>query len=230
MRLWDARTANGVDCFVANSDFIARRIRKTYRRESVVIHPPVDTEVFTLCKDKADYYLTTSRLVPYKRVDLIVEAFARMPDRYLKVVGEGPERTKIEGIAAGYPNIEILGHCESQAMPALMGRARAFVFAAEEDFGIAPIEAQASGTPVIALGRGGALETVRGLNTPQPTGVFFEAQAPDSLIDAIDRFERERIDPGACRANAERFSVYTFRRAFSALVAREWVGFESISP
>lgn len=152
LRIWDQRTAHGVDAFAANSAYIARRIRKAYGREASIIHPPVDTERFTPGFDKEGYYVTVSRLVPYKRVDLIAEAFARMPQRRLLIVGDGPERAKIAAKAA--PNVELLGEQPFEQMHEILRRARAFVFAAEEDFGIAPIEAQACGLPVIAFGRG----------------------------------------------------------------------------
>ena len=227
IRLWDLRTANGVDAFVANSGFIARRIWKTYRREADVVWPPVDVNGFSFCRQKDDYYLTASRLVPYKRIDLIAEAFANMPGRRLKVVGEGPEREKIERIAAGHPNIELLGYQSPARLAELMGAARAFVFAAEEDFGIAPVEAQACGTPVIAYGRGGALETVRAGDVPNPTGIHFGEQTVPAVIGAVDRFEREggSIRAEDCRRNAERFSAEHFRESFSALVDREWKAF-----
>ncbi len=221
LRLWDVRTANGVDRFVANSRFIARRIHKTYRREAEVVYPPVDVARFAFQADKDAYYLTASRLVPYKGINLIVEAFARMPDKRLLVAGDGPERAKIERLAAGRPNIELRGHVPSEELAGLMARARAFVFAAEEDFGIAPVEAQACGTPVIAYGRGGALETVCGLDAEAPTGVFFDAQTPQAIIAAVGRFEREGavIRPEDCRRNAERFSTQRFREAFTRVVA-----------
>ena len=227
MRLWDARTANGVDRFVANSAFIARRIWKTYRREADVVYPPVEVEAFAFHEAKGDFYVTASRLVPYKRVNFIVEAFTKMPNKRLKVIGDGPEREKIGRIASGHPNIEMLGHQSSSALAKYMGSARAFVFAAEEDFGITPVEAQACGTPVIAFGRGGALETVRGFNAPRPTGCFFGEQTVESLVEAVERFEREGevIIPADCRSNAERFSIGQFRKAFSALVEREWTRF-----
>lgn len=220
IRLWDSRSANGVDDFVANSAFIARRIRKTYRREATVIYPPVDMEAFTSSDQKQDYYLTASRLVPYKRVDLIVEAFTRMPDKRLRVIGDGPDRAKIERIAAGHTNIELLGYRPFADLKAAMQGAKAFVFAAEEDFGITPVEAQACGTPVIAYGRGGALETVRDLDMAHPTGVFFDSQTPNSLIEAVKGFEANQghILPKDCRRNAERFSAERFRQAFAAHV------------
>jgi glycosyltransferase involved in cell wall biosynthesis len=170
-RMWDQRTANGVDEFIAISNFIARRIRKAYRRDSTVIYPPVDVESFSLRQDKEDFYLTASRLVPYKRVDLIVEAFSRMPEKKLVVIGAGPEFSRIKA-SAGH-NVDFLGYQPGEVLRDHMQRARAFVFAAEEDFGIAPLEAQACGTPVIAYGKGGALETIRGEESVEPTGVFF---------------------------------------------------------
>lgn len=227
MRLWDARTANGVDQFVANSAFIARRIWKTYRREAEVVYPPVDIETFAFREDKEDFYLTASRLVPYKRVSLIVEAFTQMPDKRLKVVGDGPEREKIERIASGHSNIELLGYQPAAALVDLMGRARAFLFTAEEDFGIAPVEAQACGTPVIAFGRGGVRESVRDLSVAEPTGVFFGEQSVVAITRAVERFEHEgaAIRAEDCRRNAERFAPERFREALCRVVEREWERF-----
>ncbi|WP_446918127.1 glycosyltransferase, partial [Klebsiella pneumoniae] len=174
IRLWDVRTSNGVDHFIANSHFISRRIKKVYGRSSDVIYPPVDVESFNLMEDKDNYYLTASRLVPYKRVDLIVEAFGHMPEKKLLVIGDGPEMEKIKAKAKA--NVVILGYQSNEAMIEYMQRAKAFVFAAEEDFGITPVEAQSCGTPVIAFGKGGALETVRPYGVSNPTGVFFYNQ------------------------------------------------------
>ncbi|WP_254655338.1 glycosyltransferase family 4 protein [Selenomonas sp. oral taxon 137] len=167
MRMWDYRTANGVDHFIANSRFIAKRVKKVYGREATVIYPPVDVSAYTLCEQKEDFYLTASRLVPYKRVDLIVEAFTAMPEKRLVVIGDGPEFGKIKKKAGS--NVTLLGYQPFEVLRDKMQKAKAFVFAAEEDFGIIPVEAQACGTPVIAYGRGGALETV----IPGRTGVFF---------------------------------------------------------
>ena len=158
LRLYDVATAPRVDVFVANSQNVARRIWKTYRRRAAVLYPPVDTDAFTLERDKDDYYVTVSRLVPYKKVALLVEAFRRMPGRRLIVIGDGPERAKIEALAG--PNVEVWGQQPAEVVRRTVAHARAFVFAAEEDFGIAPVEAQACGTPVIAYGVGGARETV----------------------------------------------------------------------
>ncbi|HBR4955342.1 TPA: glycosyltransferase family 4 protein, partial [Klebsiella pneumoniae] len=187
IRLWDTRTANGVDFFIANSKFISRRIKKVYGREADVIYPPVDVERFKLKREKQDFYLTASRLVPYKRIDLIVEAFSKMPEKRLVVIGDGPEMSKIRKIAGA--NIEILGFQPNDVMEEYMMDAKAFVFAAEEDFGITPVEAQACGTPVIAFGKGGVLETIKNLGQEEPTGLFFYEQNIDSLISAINEFE-----------------------------------------
>jgi len=158
IRMWDYRTANGVDHFIANSHFIARRIKKVYGRDADVIYPPVDVDRFKLHKKKDDFYFTASRMVPYKRIDLIVEAFSRMPEKKLVVIGDGSEMAKIKSKATA--NVEILGYQPNEVMEDYMRRAKAFVFAAEEDFGITPVEAQACGTPVIAFGKGGALESI----------------------------------------------------------------------
>jgi glycosyltransferase involved in cell wall biosynthesis len=220
MRIWDYRTAAGVDHFVANSKYIARRIRKVYGRHADVVYPPVDVSKFPLGRQKDAFYLTASRLVPYKKIDLIVSAFARMPERRLVVVGDGPEADKVRSKAS--PNVELLGYQPFEVLQDLMQRARAFVFAAEEDFGIIPVEAQAAGTPVIALGKGGALETVHGLGAEHPTGVFFEQQTEEDLIRAVRTFEAHEgeFEPERCRDNALRFSAARFREEFSTYVAR----------
>ncbi|MGU7811125.1 glycosyltransferase family 4 protein [Burkholderia sp. AW49-1] len=215
IRNWDTRTANAVDGFVANSAFIARRIRKVYHRDAAVIFPPVDVDGFSLNEAKDDFYLTASRMVPYKKIDLIVEAFSRTPERKLVVIGDGPEMQKIRAKAG--PNVEIMGYQPFAVLHDRMRRAKAFVFAAEEDFGISVVEAQACGTPVIAYGKGGALETVLEPRAhANPTGLFFDEQTPHAIVAAVDDFERapQRFTPHACRANAERFSADTFRRRF----------------
>ncbi len=220
MRIWDARTANGVDRYIAISEFIARRIWKVYRRDADVIYPPVDVAAFTLREDKEDFYLTASRMVPYKKIDLIVEAFSGMPDKRLVVIGDGPDFEKIGAVAG--KNVTLLGFQDFDVLKDHMQRARAFVFAAEEDFGIAPLEAQACGTPVIAFGKGGALETIRGLDHTAPTGVFFAEQTVEAVRAAVDEYEREcsRIVAEACRDNALRFGPDRFRAEFAAFVAK----------
>lgn len=221
IRVWDVRTANGVDEFVAISHYVARRIEKVYRRRAEVIYPPVDVDFFTPEGGRADYYLAASRLVPYKRMDLILEAFAAMPSRRLVVIGDGPDMKKLKRLAA--PNVELLGF---QPMPVLrehLRRARALVFAAEEDFGILPVEAQACGTPVIAYGRGGSRETVRADgNGEGPTGVFFEEQSAAAIRRGVDDFEARapEFTVEGCRANALRFSPKLFRQQLGAFVDR----------
>ena len=195
LRLWDSRTANGVDHFIANSAFIERRIWKVYRRPAQVIYPPVDLGRFRLVTEKGNRYVTVSRLVPYKRVDLIIQAFARTPHRRLTVIGDGPDFDKLRQIAP--PNVELAGFLSADRMRAHIEQARGFIFAAEEDFGIVMVEAQACGTPVIAYGKGGAPEVVHDLDDPLPTGVLFDEQTVDSLLAALDRFETDgyRISP-----------------------------------
>ncbi|OSN08443.1 glycosyltransferase family 4 protein [Lonsdalea iberica] len=226
LRLWDYRTANGVDHFVANSQFIARRINKIYRREADVIYPPVDISSFEFSDKKEEFYLTASRLVPYKKVDLIVEAFAKMPDKKLLVIGDGSDMEKIKALAK--PNIELLGYQSDAALIDYMQRAKAFVFAAEEDFGISPVEAQACGTPVIAFGKGGALETVLPLGVDKPTGLFFEQQTAASLCQAVNDFEQldGKLLAEDCRENALRFSVNRFQLEFDNYVKNKWELFD----
>ncbi len=222
IRQWDVRTANGVDGFIAISDFIARRIWKVYRRESVTIYPPVDTTAFELKENKEDFYLTASRLVPYKKIDLIVETFAAMPEKKLVVIGDGPDAEKIKRKATS--NIQLLGYQPFSVLKDHMQRAKAFVFAAEEDFGIVPIEAQACGTPVIAYGKGGALETIVGLESDAPTGVFFTEQSVASLRQAVQTFEQNlhHFKPQIIRQNALRFNLERFRREFLAFALSQW--------
>ena len=224
-RMWDLRTANGVDHFIANSRFIARRIWKVYRRKATVIYPPVDVDSFTLRESKEDFYLCVSRMVPYKKIPAIVAAFRSMPDRQLVVIGEGTEMSKVKALAG--PNVEVLGYQPTSVVRDCMQRAKAFVFAAEEDFGISLVEAQACGTPVIAFGRGGALESIRGDDHQAPTGQFFAQQEPGAIAAAVREFELrgDAISPAACRENAQRFSVGAFRREYAAFVDRCWERF-----
>ena len=220
IRIWDLRTANGVDEFIAISNFISRRIWKVYRRKSMVIYPPVDVDSFEICNEKEDYYLTASRLVPYKKIELIVKAFKEMSDKRLIVIGDGPDFEKIK-LSAG-PNVTLLGYQSFNVLSMHMKRAKAFIFAAEEDFGIAPLEAQASGTPVVAFGKGGALETIVGSSVvgKKRTGVFFYHQTTESIISAIQEFEslRKKISPDDCRKNAIRFSAQRFCKEFKDYV------------
>jgi glycosyltransferase involved in cell wall biosynthesis len=225
LRIWDHRSAAGVDHFAANSAFIARRIAKVYRRDAQVIHPPVDIDFHIPGGTREDYYIAVSRLVGYKRVDLLVQAFRELPERRLLVVGDGPEHARLKSLAGA--NVEFAGRLAPEQLRERLQRARAFLFAAVEDFGIAPVEAMACGTPVIAYGRGGAAETVVGLQAPAPTGVLFEEQSAAAVAAAVRTFEAhaQRITPQACRARAERFSAPRFRAEFMDFVTgklAEW--------
>jgi glycosyltransferase involved in cell wall biosynthesis len=219
MQRWDLVNSVRVTEFIAISNYVAGRIERAYGRMSTVIYPPVDTEYFTPDETgggRGNHYVTASRFVQYKRIDLIVRAFAAMPDRTLTVIGDGPDWDKVQRAAS--PNVTLLGRQPREVLRAQLRRARAFVFAADEDFGIAPAEAQACGTPVIAYGKGGALETIRGLDSAQPTGLFFSEQSEAAIRDAIDSFEQRSalFSPAACRLNAERFSAARFRAALRA--------------
>lgn len=221
VRMFDAVSANRVDHFVANSRTVARRVWKTYRRKADVVYPPVDTTAFSLQTKKDDFYLTASRLVPYKRIDLIVEAFSQMPDKQLVVIGDGPEYNRIAEKAG--KNVTLLGYQSFEVLRDYMQRARAFVFAAEEDFGIIPVEAQACGTPVIAYGRGGATETV----VAGETGFFFYEQTTDGIRAALETLDAQyaTLDPHKIRENALRFSADRFRAAFGDVISRAYAQF-----
>jgi glycosyltransferase involved in cell wall biosynthesis len=231
LRTWDVISANRVDFFVSNSDYIAKRIQKCYRREATTIHCGVDITKFSKIAKKEDFYLAISRLVPYKKMDLIVSAFAKMPDKKLVVIGDGPQFKQIKKIANNYSNIKILGYAKQEVVIDYMQRAKVLVFAAQEDFGLVPIEAQACGTPVIAYGKGGCLETVIPIDNSdkktinlKPTGIFFKEQNIDSLKEAIYYFEKnqKKFTATACRKNVERFSKVIFKKKFKEFVMRKW--------
>jgi glycosyltransferase involved in cell wall biosynthesis len=220
LRAWDRAASARVDHFVAISHYIADRIRRCYGRDSTVIYPPVEAGTGAVeARHPGGAYVTVSQLVPYKRVDLLAEAFRRLPDRELIVIGEGPEQARIAAIAPR--NVRMVGALSEVERDDWLRQARAFVFAAEEDFGIAPVEAQAFGVPVIAFGRGGTAETILGLDTATPTGVLFGEQKADAITCAVRDFERNeaRIRPQACRANADRFAPARFRDELRMFVA-----------
>ncbi|MGB3750236.1 MAG: glycosyltransferase [Arcobacteraceae bacterium] len=205
IRKWDFKTTNRVDYFIANSNFVKERIQRTYNRKSVVIYPPVDTSSYTLYEKKEDFYITASRLVSYKKTKLIVEAFNTMPDKKLIVIGDGDEYDAIAKIAQ--PNITLLGYVEKKEMIEYMQKAKAFLYAAIEDFGIVPIEAMSCGTPVIALYAGGTKETV-----PKNCGVHFETQKVAAIVDAVDHFETERFISQDIAAYAKKFDTKHFQK------------------
>ena len=223
-RNWDAGTANRPDYYIAISHYVAKRIKKLYGKEALVIYPPVNCDKFTIGNKSEDYYFTTSRMVPYKKMDLIVEAFKYMPDKKLIVGGEEPDFNKIKKIAP--KNVELLGFLETNQLISFTQKAKAFIFAAEEDFGIAPIEAQACGIPVIAFGKGGALETIIGNYSSQnkvaksDTGVFFEKQTVEELIKAIEVFEKnqDKFDKETIRNQALKFDTKRFELEFKTTI------------
>lgn len=219
LRQWDVIAANRVDYFIANSQHTARRIWRCYRREAKVIYPPVQIERFTYQENKEDFYLVVSRLVSYKKVALIVEAFNQL-GLPLVVIGDGPQMSLIRQLAKD--NIQILGAVSDQMVGEYMSKAKAFIYAACEDFGIALVEAQACGTPVIAFGAGGALETVRDIreDSPQGTGLFFAEQSPQSLLEAVQEFTNysEKINPENCRKQANKFTPEIFRSTYNLFV------------
>jgi glycosyltransferase involved in cell wall biosynthesis len=218
MRMWDVRTAHSADVLVANSSIVKRRIEQTYGRRAVVIEPPVDLSEIALVEQKDDYFVVASRLVPYKRIDLVVRAFSEMPSLRLLVVGDGPEMPRLRALAG--PNVTFTGHLPRAAFIETLQKARAFVFAACEDFGIVMAEAQAAGTPVVAFGRGGATDIIATLHADRPTGVLFAEQSVDAVKRAVELFrcEERRISPAACRANVERFAPENFRSRLHALI------------
>jgi len=215
IRIWDVTSSNRVDHFIAISTLVQKRIGKYYRRESTLIHPPVDIERYTLCREKEDYYFTMSRLVPYKRIKLIVEAFAAN-GKPLIVAGTGPQLEEIRQIATN--NIKLLGYVEDREVIKLMQKAKAFIFAAYEDFGIVPVEAMACGTPVIAYGKGGITDTV----IEGKTGLFFEKQKVSALNNAIERFETMDFDHKEISEHTSRFSKHLFEEKISIFIEKKY--------
>ncbi len=218
IRIWDLSTVNRIDHFISNSAYIAKRIKKVYNRKATVIHPPVDTSGFEFCAEKEDYFVTASRMVPYKKIDLIVEAFNELPDKKLLVIGDGPDFEKIKAKAGD--NIEFMGFQKFDVLKEKIKKAKAFVFAADEDFGIMPVEAQACGTPVIAYRKGGALETV----VDKKTGLFFDEQSVESLKEAVSEFDQisQSFDKVKIREHALKFDVKVFCENFQKFVIEAW--------
>ncbi len=223
LRTWDVRTANSPDLMLANSSYVRARIKRIYGRHSEVVFPPVPIDELRFSAAKDDYYVTASFLAPYKRTDLVIEAFSAMPGRRLVVVGDGQQMRSLRKLAG--PNVTFAGFLPRSDYLDVIARARAMVFAGCEDFGIALVEAQGCGTPLIAFGRGGATDIVRPLGLHQaPTGVLFHKQSTSAVIRAVEQFEEnaDTIAPSACRENASRFGTQRFARqvarAFAAAV------------
>jgi glycosyltransferase involved in cell wall biosynthesis len=215
LRKWDLENTPNVDHFLANSHFVAERIKRIYNREATVVYPPVDTHSFALnTSTRKDFYVTAGRLVPYKNVDVIAEAFSRMPDKKLYIIGDGPEKNSVARYAG--KNVILLGYQPKDRMVKYIQEAKAFILAAEEDFGITTVEAQSCGTPIIAYKKGGYLETV----VDGKTGVFFEHQTADEIADAVASFERTQsnFNPEKIRENALAYSEKIFNQQFVAQV------------
>jgi len=210
MRVWDYTTANRVDHFIGISDYICKRIKRIYGREATTIYPPVDTDEFILHENKENIYLTASRMVPYKRIDLVAETFSKLPDKKLVIIGDGPDFEKVKDKAKGCSNIEILGYQPFNVLKEYMQKSKAFIFPPEEDFGIIPIEAMACGTPVIAFGKGGACETI----VENKTGIFFKEQTVESLKNAIIDFEKieDKFIFNEVRKHAEKFNRERYKQ------------------
>lgn len=223
IRQFDAIAGSRVDYYISNSDYVGQRIRKTYRRKATTIHPNIDISNFELCNDKKEYYLASSRLVAYKKIDTIIEAFNQMPDKKLVVIGGGPNLEAYRKLANA--NVTVMGYQPFDVLKDKMQHAKAFVFAADEDFGMIPIEAQSCGTPVIAYGHGGSLETVNG----GKTGLFFYEQTPEAIVEAVNKFEAmgsQPFAPADCRQWAEGFSEERFKREIKEFVEEKYEEFK----
>lgn len=223
IRQFDAIAGSRVDYYISNSDYVGQRIRKTYRRKATTIHPNIDISNFELCNDKQEYYLASSRLVAYKKIDTIIEAFNQMPDKKLVVIGGGPNLEAYRKLAKD--NVTVMGYQPFDVLKDKMQHAKAFVFAADEDFGMIPIEAQSCGTPVIAYGHGGSLETVNG----GKTGLFFYEQTPEAIVEAVNKFEAmgsQPFAPADCRQWAEGFSEKRFKREIKEFVEEKYEEFK----
>lgn len=218
MRIWDNVSADRVDYFIANSENVAKRIWKHYRRESVVIHPPVRCKLFNISDVDEDYFLIVSRLVEYKRIDLAVQAFNEL-GLPLVIIGDGAERSKLQNMAKD--NIKFLGRQPDDVIKEYYSKCRAFIFPGEEDFGITPLEAQASGRPVIAYGKGGALETV----VDKQTGMFFKEQTVKSLKDSVSEFQSISFDKQAIRTHAEKFDEEVFKDKIETFIMQKYSEF-----
>jgi len=221
IRIWDRLAADRVDEYIANSRFVAKRIKKYYKRESTVIYPPVETEKFKISAEVGDYFLIGGRLAPYKRVDIVIEACKKL-NKKLKIFGDGIDLKRLKKMAKGYSNIEFLGRVDDTTRAELYSHCLAFIYPQEEDFGITAVEAMASGRPVIAYKRGGAIETVQN----GVTGIFFNQQTSASLAEAINNFDNLKFDSEAIKQHAEKFSVAKFKDEITKYIEDSWKNFK----
>lgn len=225
IRKWDMLSSFRVDHYISNSNYVGQRIKETYRREATTIHPNIDISNFDFCNQKENFYLASSRLVAYKKIDIIIEAFNRMPDKKLIIIGGGPNLKKYKELAK--ENVTVMGYQPFNILKEKMQKAKAFIFAADEDFGMIPIEAEACGTPVIAYGHGGSLETV----SEGETGMFFHEQSPESIIKAVEHFESMGeipFDYKSCRKWAEGFSEERFKKEIKDFVETKYKEFKNL--
>lgn len=221
LRLWDSMASKRPQHYIANSDFIADGIQKYYRRDAEVLVPPVETErFFSVTEEKEDFYLSLGRLVPQKRVDLLMQAFAEMPDKHLFIAGEGRMKAELQKMAAPYDNIDFLGYLPHEELPSMLAKAKALLHPQLEDAGIAALEALAAGTPVIAYGKGGVQTTL----SPR-VATFFDHQAPEDVIDAVQRFENKKIRSSVCKKHAKQYDVAVFEKKLKEMVMEKWEEF-----
>lgn len=215
IRMWDRVSADRVDYFIANSTTVAKRIKKHYRRDAIVINPPVNADFYTPVDEDGDYFLIVSRLVEYKRIDIAIEAFNDL-GLPLVIIGDGPEKSRLQRMAKS--NIKFLGRLPDEEVKEYYAKCRAFIFPGEEDFGITPLEAQACGRPVIAFGKGGVLDSV----IDGVTGIFFKEQNKESLKEAIKRFEEIDFEKEIIRKHAEKFDVKIFKERIYEVVLNKY--------
>ena len=226
LRQWDRLAADRVDHFIAISDEVRRRIAKVYRREATIIYPPVDVGRFEPSSRVDDYYLFVGRLVPYRRLDILIEAFNRM-GRPLVIAGSGRDRERLEALAG--PTVTFLGFVPDGDLPELLARCRAFVWPGEEDFGISPLQANAAGRPVIAYAAGGALETVITAPGQPVTGALFAEQSVAAIIRAVESFDPLSVDPAAIRRHAEQFDIAVFKQRIDDFITRKYEEWNSVN-
>lgn len=226
LRRWDLRTAAHPDFFVANSENVRKRIQTIYKRDAYVIYPPVDTSLFQISSAQGKYFLVVSAFVPYKRIDLAIQACNETGDRLI-IVGDGPDVNRLRALSG--PKTEFVGWVSDVQLKDLYAGCQGVLFPGEEDFGIVPVEAMASGKPVIAYGRGGALETVTDSPAEQ-TGMFFHRQTKEDLVNAIIRFKSAQFNPAVLRANAMKFDRTVYQKKMLEYVRTKWAEFKSQSP